>query len=786
MALIMSGAAMVFVATPSFAQTTDAAVEGEDTIVVTARKRSETMLEVPISVSAFNAARIEDRLAQNITDIATFTPGFQINEAFGRDGDRPVIRGASNILLAEGKVGIFIDGAPFFGDFSSLDLGNVERVEVIKGPQSAVFGRGTLAGAVNVVMKRPSDHFEGKGSITIGNYDRKELSASISGPIAPWLGFQAGVKFFDIDGQYDNMSVPGERLGDQNTHQYTAALFLDPTPDISASVRWLHQEDNDSPYAIGLQRASANNCFLATRPYYCGKINTPSSFALNTNKLQRPGLHRNADRFIGDVSWDIGGSGYEASVQAGYSDLTRVVGSDQSFDNREFYLLGSPFSCLNFVPIGNQLCSQSGFNTTEGSRRKTHTYEARLASPSTDRVRWRLGIYSSIDRTTPLARYLEASELGLDLLGDKKRVRTSAVFGGVDFDVTDSFTISGELRHQVDKIRNSTLSYRAGDIFSPAYIAGLTLPNPNQIIGAPAIRNATFKATLPRITANWKIAPDLSLYAQYSQGNSPGGFNEATAPQTTYNEEKLTNYEIGLKTTKFGFDFLNVSAFWQDYKDQVLTDTYATPTSFNSYNVNIGRTRLRGVEVEGAFPIVRKMVKLQFNYTYLDAEFRRGIDPEQAVLLLGTACKTDVPPGRVTNLDKPGCRDAASIAGNRPPLVSKHTGTVGLRFDRALDDKWSMFAGADVIYTSSYYDQVLNLARSGASTKLNLQFGFHSEDGIRITLYGKNVTGDDTAAGILRYIDLVAPRAPSRDSARAFAITPPRKAEYGLIVSKSF
>lgn len=790
--MLLSGMSLAAISAPVLAQVAaadDAVAVGarsdeSSEIVVTARKRSETVLDVPIAVSAFNSATINDRLAQNVTELAQFTPGFQMQEAFGRSGDRPVMRGASNILVSDGKVGIYIDGAPYLGDFSSLALGNVERVEVIKGPQSAVFGRGSLSGAINVVLKRPSDRLEGNLSATYGSYDRREVSASLSAPITSWLGVQGGVKLFDIDGQFENTAIPGERLGDQSTRQYTAGLFLNPSPDISASLRWFHQEDDDGVYAIGLQPSTANNCYLSTRPYYCGKVQPRRSYAANTNKLQRPGLYRNADRFIGEASWNIAGSGYELSFQTSHSDQVQVSGSDQSYDGREFYLLGSPFVCTNFVPIGNQRCTQSGFNATDGQHRKTHTYEARLASPSTDRLRWRIGAFSSIDRITPMSEYLEASELGLDLLGDEKRVRNRAVFGGVDFDVSDRLTIGAELRHQIDKVTNTTLSYRAGDVFSAAYLAGLTLPNPNQIIGKAGVRNATFKATLPRITANWKIDSELALYAQYSQGNSPGGFNPVAAPTSTYQEESLINYEVGFKTRKFGFDYLNVSAFWQDYKDQVLTNTYQTLTAIDSYSVNIGRTRTRGLEVEGGLPLVGNVLKLQFNYTFLDSKIRNGYEPEQAVLTLGRACKT----GTVTNLDLPGCRAAASVAGNRPPLVSKHTGSVGLRFNHEISNGWDLFSGADVIYRSSFFDQVTNLAESGNSTKLNLQLGVQDSHGLRITVYGKNVLNDETPVGILRFVDLgtgVA-KAPSGDSARAFALTPPRKPEVGLIVSKSF
>lgn len=785
-ALLLSGTMLALTATPAWAQDSNTApvaeeAESGDAIVVTARKREETLLDVPIAVNAFNSAAIQDKMAQDITDLAEFTPGFQIQEAFGRGNDRPVMRGASNILFGDGKVGIFLDGIPYFGDFSSLDLANVERVEVIKGPQSAVFGRGTLSGAVNVVLQRPTNEFKGNVSATVGNFGRRELSASISGAITEGIGFQAGAKYSDVNGQWKNTAVAGERLGDQNTKQYTAGLFFDPTPDIKASVRWMHQEDDDGHFAIGLQPASANNCYLTTRPYYCGTVTPPTSFGINTDRMLRAGTYRNADRFLGDISWDIGGSGYEFSLQAGYSDLFEVVGVDQTYDDRAIYFV-SPFVCANFIPNSN--CARSSFEVTTGTRRKTQTYEARISSPGRDRIRWRLGAFYSLDKQHSLTDYLEFSDVGPELLADGRRVKNLAFFGGVDFDVTDTLTLGAELRHQIDKVRSITPSYRVGDVLSD--LSGLNNPNPNQIVGVAGERNATFKATLPRVTLNWKPSRDLSFYAQYSQGNTPGGFNKIQAPSPLYREEKLINYEIGLKTSKWGFDYLNLSAFWQNYKNQVLTNTFiytsGNTTTVDSYNVNIGRTRIRGIELDGQLPLIGDTLKLQFTYTFLDAEIRKGVDSEKALQLLGTACKT----GTATNLALPGCFEAASIAGNRPPLVSKHTGTVGLRFEKAANDDLNVFAGVDVIYRSSYFDQVLNLARSGDSTKVNMQIGVSDNDGLRISLYGRNMLGDETPLGIMRYLDFNAARTPTGDYARAFPITPARKPEYGITVSKSF
>lgn len=790
-ALMLSSA---LIATPTFAHAADddrvsqiSAEESADgAIIVTARKRQETILDVPIAVNAFNSAALEDRMVQDVSDLSDFTPGFQINEAFGRDSDRPVMRGASNILFADGKVGIFVDGVPYFGDFSSLDVNNAERVEVIKGPQSAVFGRGTLSGAINVIMKRPTDELQGRLSATYGNFDRKEVSGSISGPIANGIGFQLSAKYFDIDGQYRNQAGLGERLGSQNTKQYTAGLFFDPSENLSASVRWIHQEDDDSHFAIALQDSSSNNCYLETRGYYCGKVRSPDRIAVNSDRLLRPGMGRNADRFIGDIAYDIGGSGYEASFQVGYSDVTEVIGLDQSYDDRFFAILPVAACGTGFYALANQNCQKSSFETTTGTRRKTQTYEWRLSSPAEDRLRWRVGIFHSADKITAMSEYLELTEVGPELLDDTRRVSNHAYFGGLDFDITPNLTLSGELRHQLDKVSSVSPTYRIGDIFSAEYLAPITNANPNAIVGTATDRSATFKATLPRMMLNWKVNPRTSLYAQYSQGNAPGGFNKTDAPNSIYDEETLINYEVGMKTSGLGFDYLNISAFWQSYKNQVLTNTYVTDSAIDSYNVNIGRTRIRGIEIDGQFPIVRNHLKLNFNYSYLDAEIRNGVEPERALQLLGNDCKAPSGFSTAVDLSLPGCFAAASIAGNTPPLVSKHTGSVGLRFNHEFGDGWEFFSGADMVYRSSWYAQVLNMARSGDSAKLNLQFGVSNGNGLRVQVYGRNVLGNETPLGILRFVDMPAAKAPTGDSQRAFAVTPARKPEFGITVSQSF
>lgn len=768
-----SAASLLTLAAPSYAQQADQESAVED-IVVTARRREEALQDVPIAVTAFTSETLEERQIDSLVDVARYTPGVQMQQAFGRDGDRPVIRGASNILISDGKVGIFLDGTPWFGDFSTLDLDAAQRVEVIRGPQSAVFGRGTLSGAINVVTQRPGDTLAGRVRATLGDYGRREFSGVISGPITPWLGGMAGFTDTQFDGQYRNTAGRGEMLNATKSTGYYGGLFLRPMEGFEASVRYFNTEDDDAHFAVALRPATGNNCFLNTRGYFCGEVTAPASFALNTDRIRRPGLAREAERWLYDFTWDIA-DGMSLQYHGSDNEVYEASGYDQSYDNRDFFLIGA--GCP-FVPIANRLCGGSPFNDTSSANRRTRTNELRL-SGGTGAFDVNFGVYAAKDTLTPLPEYLEATETGLDGLGAINEVRTQAVFGSIDYRTGD-VTLSLELRRQEDKVTSTNQPYTASTYFSPAFIATLRSPNPAAVVGTAGQREAKFSNTLPRVSATWEPSPQTTFYAQYAKGNSPGGFNDPAAPQTTYDEETLTNWEIGAKTRWFGFDYLNASVFLNVLDNQVLTNTFASLTAVQSFRANIGETETFGVELEGAYQFTDNLSG-RFTYSYLDGEITEGVDGDQAVLLLGSACKT----GSAINLDRPGCREAGSISGKRPPLVSENLASAGLRYESDPQMGWSWFASGDVTYRGEFFDQVHNLITLPASTRVDLSLGIDNGP-VRLSLWGRNVFDDDTPQGSLRYVDFGAPTAPSCDRPRAFAITATEKATYGVSLSARF
>ena len=158
------------ISSPSFAQ------QNVDEIIVTARKIDESLQDIPVAVTALTRETIDNLNINDIDDIARYTPGFSYSQAFGRATERPVVRGAGNILAGvqygvEAGTAYFIDGQYYSGEVSSLDMNMIERVEVVKGPQSALFGRNSYAGAINFITKGISDETEYNVKAEIAEHD---------------------------------------------------------------------------------------------------------------------------------------------------------------------------------------------------------------------------------------------------------------------------------------------------------------------------------------------------------------------------------------------------------------------------------------------------------------------------------------------------------------------------------------------------------------------------------------------------------------------------------------
>ena len=187
----------------ALAQTAPAEDAGYADIIVTARKTEERLQNAPTTV-AVATAEVIDRLGlDSIADVTKTTAGIVFDDSFGRDGNRPVIRGQANILGSSG-VAYFIDGIYYSGSIADYDVESVSRIEVVKGPQSALYGRNTYSGAINIISKMPGDTWQGRVSADISERDRYEITAGVRGPIGSGFGVSLGGRYYDNKGEFVN------------------------------------------------------------------------------------------------------------------------------------------------------------------------------------------------------------------------------------------------------------------------------------------------------------------------------------------------------------------------------------------------------------------------------------------------------------------------------------------------------------------------------------------------------------------------------------------------------
>jgi iron complex outermembrane receptor protein len=253
-------------------------------IIVTARRREENLMQVPIAVSAITAASIQEKGLRTIIELAEFTPGLfsQVggNGRTDRASRRLTFRGLS---VANGAV--FIDGAPYTGT-GAPDVTDVERVEILKGPQSVFFGRATYSGAVNYVTKAPTDEFSTKVAIDVSKFQGFDGSLSVSGPlIEDKLGFRVRARAFHFGGNYRSGVNTNLKMGEQETKSVTASLAATPSDALTIDAFYSFTHDDDGvPTAASIKVAGGTpvlNCNLGGTggPWWCGELPKIGAFS---------------------------------------------------------------------------------------------------------------------------------------------------------------------------------------------------------------------------------------------------------------------------------------------------------------------------------------------------------------------------------------------------------------------------------------------------------------------------------------------------------------------------
>jgi outer membrane receptor protein involved in Fe transport len=713
-------------------------------IIVSARKIEENVQDVPVAVSAFTANTIEDLNLSSIDDIARFTPSFSFTSAFGRQpgSDRPAIRGITTVvngIANSSAVGYFVDGVYLSGSPQSTELFNLERVEVIKGPQAAQFGRGTYAGAINYVTRKPSmDGIEGGITGTGAEHDTWEASGWVSGPLVEnTLAFYVAAGYDTYGGEFDNQAT-GDEVGGTETTSATGKLLWTPVDGLEVTLKGGIQQTEDDHFAIYLQGRSNNNCFPRTvdaprsREYFCGEaLVDENGINLATELLE------NAENGLSGVELDrqlasltvsyTEPKGFNFTSTTGYVKDEVETGFDVSY---AFY---------DPIPIG---ASAGSFYQLDEDDVDVFTQEFRVSTPLDARIRGTGGVYylKAEDEEVANRKVLATGVAALQTVANltTEKVRNLAIFAGVEADVTDRLTLGLEGRYSQDRIEVSNVVNNGSGAGEPCG------PNPTC--------EETFNSLTPRLTGRYRLTDDVNLYANIARGTKPGDFN-ATVPLDSLgqpdesfrdvDEESMWSYELGAKTQWFERRLVaNFAVYFNDVEDQQLTTNIEGPGGVpQSVLANVGKTEVWGVELDTNFAITDNWTG-GFIYSWTDSEIKERFSSDQADLV-----------GSVDDWSGSDAfiREFGSVAGKQSPRIPENQFALFTRYE--LPVNWgNLYFGADFTFEESKYAQEHNLIETGDRELLGARIGT-TWGNWDFSVWGKNLTDDDTPLDILRYID---------------------------------
>lgn len=788
-------------------------------IIVTARKREESVQDIPIAVSAFTADDIRELGLQSVDDLALYTPGFSFQSGFGRSPsqDRPAVRGQTTIIngIAGVKaVSTFVDGMYVGGNVSAVDLANIERVEIIKGPQSAQYGRGTYAGAINYVTRRPTDEFEAEVSVTLAQHETSRFTAWASGPlVADRAYYRISAGFDSYGGEHVN-TVTGDEVDDQQTTNFAAKLFLTPSEDFEATFALAYQKVDDGHPALSLQGREHNNCCFRgpqsgspdisgvtgprAREYYIGEAQRNLPVALLTEELDSVGGAGNRlDRLSMSLimHYDLDNDWRLSSLTGNIDDEADAFldGTYGGYDFGVAWVNGyppflrpslGPLFCITIGFCGN-------FQRMLRYEQTDFSQELRLSSPADRAFRATIGLYYYKGKRYELmdskVHTKQSESLGFGLVGgtvrpnstfDNNDVTNTAVFGGVEWDINEKWAATLEARWATDDAQ--VRIYDTNDI--------------NQLNDS---FEDEFDSFNPRVTLSYRPDEATNLYLNISKGSKPGTFNNQvpTGPDgqpdesfRAVDEEEAWNYEAGYKGRLLGGRMvLNVAAYRTEVTDQQLTTVIETATGSSASLIdNVGETSINGLEVE-LQTLVTEQLSVNVGYAWTNAEITSYINTDQADINGAN--------GSLYDLHRLG-----SAAGNKVPRIPEHAASVVALYEGGtMASGFSWFWVGDVTYEGSRFSQIHNLIETGAMTRVGLRVGIR-RDSLELAVWGRNLFDDDAPRDILRYIDRRTGGLPSHaripgyvaelgnpsSTPRGFAITLPRGRQVGITLTYGF
>ncbi len=753
-------------------------------IVVTAQKRAQSVNDVGITVNAFTGGAIKDMGVTTATDLANFTPGLSVNSAGATGVPVYTIRGVGFQDLttsSSSTVGLYFDEVAIpYTVMSRGVLFDVERVEVLKGPQGDLYGRNTTAGQINFISNKPTEEFEGGLTLSLGRFENVELEGYVSGSLADTVQGRLSFKTNQSGkGWQESLTRPGDTLGEKDVMAVRTLVNVDLSDKASLLLNFHYvddQSDNQAPTAYDGREAGFDEFgapyfplneyrlptganFGETPPWYSTGDNQDADWNNSwTNPVTgetdnlRPARDNQLQGLAAKLEWDLGGM-----------LLTSVTGYDE-FERRE----------ANDVD-GTSFSVQENINATD---LKVFSQELRLSGEGPE-LTWVAGLYYSHDEIDELYNFF----MGDSIFGDgsaawglptpfattpirrlhtryEQETDSRAIFGHVEYNLTDKARLTVGLRYTEEERDWTGCTYDAGDGTLATFMNanfGTTLQagdcgtiddDPNSpayifaVIGSPNANNAfhpystdiSTKKWMGKLGLDYAITDDILAYATLSNAFKSGGFNgnnsQTTSQLTPYKPEELTSLEIGLKTTLLnGSMQLNTSAFHYDYKDKQEGEFVYTFVGAIAGLGNVPESKVEGVEVD------LQWVPLS------------GLSLNAGVAYLNTGIEEWVTPLPTGSLD-PATGDVIGgemkdASGEALPQSPEWSYNLTARYEWSIGNDLMMEIGGDLNYTGDMPDPVRPQGSVDSRTLVNARVGLSDVEATwRLLLWSRNLTNE--------------------------------------------
>lgn len=696
-------------------------------IVVTAQKRAQNLQDVPVSVSAVTAQMFERFVAADLTDISGAIPNVYIQPTVGGSSILAVsIRGiqyAENEKSIEPPVGVVLDGV-YLGTAQGglLESFDLERVEVLRGPQGTLFGKNTTGGVVNAVRTRPTGKLGAKLGATFGSFERRELKAVVNVPIVDQLVAAKVSAFHKTMEGVPNLIVPGRTDGDRDYQSASASVLFTPSTNLELLVTYDYIRDRGegTPVFNLYQRTPT---VLPTQPNIvlpgdtpCLVLNFCPPLDLEHTRINNTGIaYADGDAVAANLNWDLSDSIKLVSVSGWRRSIERI---ENDFDATEQTIFHTLRPHDGFEQWSQELRLEGDIGKRVGFVAGLFYFESDYATVATrvqdvGYIRGNPALIGVRNAFFPGATVSSITDI-------EHRGKSYAAFAQVDFRVLDDLTLSAGLRYTKD---DKHMTFR---IMNPD--GTLVGPAQGALVPQSTAADADWGKLTPRLAVEYRVNADVLTYASFTRGFNAGGFSgRAPDVQTIgpYDPEIVDAYEIGVKSEWLDQRLrANLAGFVTQYDDKQEDVNRSTtiPPFFGTTVANASSATIKGFELELTMMPVGGLT-LDASLGYLDGSYDDFI----------------------ADITGRGVTDNSSLKLRRTPEL---TGAAGAEY-RFIAGPGTMAVRSRYRYMDEHELAVSNdpVGHVGAAGYVDASASYEFETGAgnwRVNVYGRNLTDEIT------------------------------------------